>query len=308
MRLRAGKTQNKRLLAMVIGFTAFGSLAQAEETKTTDATIKAPAAQGTDDEMVEVYYNNMTAYPKRPRVELGSIEFVSPSQLHEVAGAHAAVGGQFKNVSLSESGNDTRTESMNFDARGMYGWKDYSVGLTLGYQDNSISPDNAIGIGNVERRALVAQPQFSASITRNVTLGLSGRIFSENYALDGSKDVNVSVDRDVNLTYGTATAGASYNDEKQEYGVTYTTEAKASKDISKTNETVNVYRAPVATIFARGNLSDAFSVFGTSSYTFYERANEANQGRDVYDRYDLRDRIGAKLGGVFWTNERSKFA
>ncbi len=262
------------------------------------------------------YYNNQTGYGKRPRAELGSAGFVSPSQLHEVYGTHVGAQAQMQNAKLDDR-NGFDLSSFQVDARALYGAAAYTLGLGLGYQEQDISNNSD---DQINRRVMSMGPQGSYSINRNWTAGLSGNMNLETIAVHtvsnikgiSLADLSKAGDQDADLSYWTLSPAVSYHDAAKEFGLMYTSSAKASADLSRSEDQTSVYSAPVTTIFARGNLTDAFSLFGNMSYASFERATEYNknlvwQDVSVYDRYALEDRVGAKIGAAFWTSARSRF-
>lgn len=296
------------LRSVLVGSVLLSSTALSQ----VDTTVTAPVAQ--DDDLVEVYYNPYTGYGKRPRVGLLSEGFVSPSQLHEVYGAHAGVAGQFETSKVDQD-QSYRAQTLRVDARGMYGWEKAKVGLGVGYQDNKLTPEDGVERSDITRQVLVARPQVAMSLSRHFTVGLTGNLYAENLKiedLDAVEGIQLAAapqpgDSEADFQYNTVSAGLSYHDERSEFGVVYTSDAEDEQTLDDSDEVVRIYRAPVTTLFGRGNLTDIFSLHGSLSYTSPERANEFNEGRDLYDRYDVRDRLGGKLAGILWTTERSRF-
>jgi hypothetical protein len=308
------ENQGKSCLTTLALLLAAGAgLSQSVFAQEVQSSATAPA-----EELVEVYFNDQTGYAKRPRVHLGAEGFVSPSQLHEVYGPHVAAGAEFESARVVEE-DGFRSQAARVSVRGLHGGEGYTVGLGLGYQDLQLTPDGE-SREDLVRKAIVMSPQGSYSLSKNLTIGVSGRIFAENYAIraldgiDGIRLVAIETkgDRDVNLVYGTVSTGISYHDERQEMGVVYTTDAKSRETIEETDERIQIYRAPVGTLFARGNLTEIFSVYGSVSYAAFESSStylegSPFQGAQIYKRYEAWDRLGAKLSGVLWTAERSLF-
>ena len=179
--------------------------------------------------------------------------------------------------------------------------------------DASITDAENRGSGQIDENFTTQKiiPQIAYTLNPNVTAGLG----LETSFIDVEEEVSGNATRfDYRMTR--PFAGVSYHDESKEFGIMYASELITSNTGSDRNpaETLSLVIAPsvneraiylpsVVTAYARGNMSDSFSMMSTVSFARYDGNVEG--AIDYFDRYESTDRLAANVSGTYWTGNRS---
>ncbi len=270
-------------------------------------------------------------YAKRDRILLGGLDYVSPSQLHENEGLRARIGSGVQNSQLKKNGvsGDLQTPFVEGDVA--YGWTAWTLGVRGQYEKASI--DQAGDSPAKEKfEADRVTPELAYDIGKYFTIGAGAEISRLRVT-----EVNLN-NNNFTYNYTRAVAGISYHEPAFEFGATYSSEVqrKAGIDVgtprtevgtglSLTDVPQGISRAPGASltafqaaneraiylpatgaIFARGNLTDNFSLASHVSMAKYDGNNEG--AVHLFDNYKGADRTAANIVATYWTDNRSRFS
>lgn len=265
----------------------------------------------TESERIYPLNTTVRDYAKRDRLLIGGLEEVSPSQLHENLGLRARVEAQLQNSDMRNQGirSDLSTPIGNIGIA--YGWQD----LTLGVRGSYLSATNE-GRGDVQIeedfQATKFMPEVAYTFGKYFTAGL-GVEFT-----DLEVDEKVIETKDFRYSYNRAIIGLAYHMPSYEVGVAYTSEVQENQVISTDREGTlalassagpnerAIYLPAMGTVYARGNLTDSFSLMSSVSLARYD-AN-VKGAVPLFEEYDNQDRLAARMVGTFWTENRSHIA
>ncbi len=285
------KTQKILSVCMVIGATAVQAQTASEKLYPENTTVR--------------------DYAKRDRLLIGGLEYVSPSQLHENAGMRARLEAEVQNSELRKQGTQSKLNTPSVNAGVAYGWQS----LTLGLQANYLSAENngSEALAPTEKfESKKFIPELAYTFGANFTAGIG----VEYTRLDLSEKVDVS--NDFNFSYNRPIAGIAYHNPKLEIGLSYTGEVQANDQGTNTNgralgltlaqspsiDERDVYLPAMGTLYARGNLTDNFSLMSSVSMARYD--GNVDGAVRLFDNYEYKDRLAAKLIGTYWTTARSR--
>lgn len=250
-------------------------------------------------------------YPKRDRALVGSSKEVAPSQLHEVVGGRLDAAIEVSQTQLEAAGVKSRIDSPSISARYIKSQKRFIGALGLSYMDADLdSKDNYDEAYSSVRLV----PQIAYGFSRYFTVGAAGIL---NW-ITVQENPNTAAGRKFDLEGNRIVASMSYNKPSFEVGFTYTSEAQDSDRSSQseiagyslamptTDNRRGIYIPSHGAFFARGNLSDSFSIAGTAGMARYDGNNEA--AITEFDRYRTADRVATRLQLTYWTAERTRFS
>jgi hypothetical protein len=258
------------------------------------------------------YPGNTTVrkYAKRDRFLSGSVDYVSPAQLHESAGLRANLSTEVQNSELSKNDVKSKLSNPAVNAGVTYGWDALTLGLQAGYLNSK--NEGQEGLSVVDKfTSLKVRPEAAYTFGSNFTAALG---------LEGSR---LSVDQE-GLTTNTfdydffrGVAGFSYHTPRLEVGLAYTTEVQDKSALSEgvrqdglslsSSDALTeraIYLPAMTTAYARGNLSDNWSVMSTVSMARYD--GNVDGAVALFDQYNTADRLASKLVGTYWTTNRSR--
>lgn len=285
----------------------------------------------------DLYPTNTTYrdYAKRDRLLLGGLDYVSPSQLHENAGLRARVEGEVMNSQLKKNGVGSDLQNPTINAAAVYGWQDLTFGVRGTYSD--AENKSTSGIDNKEKfQGGKTIPELAYTFGKYFTAGVGAEIAKISIT-------ESSVTRDqFDINYSRWIGGLSYHEPAFEIGVAYTSEVHAEDDIGPGAPRVNqtgfglatdpaistnlpptglslsqgprdlidttraIYLPSTGTIFARGNLTDNFSLASNVSLARYDGNVEG--AVQVFEQYKTADRLAARVVGTYWTDARSRIS
>jgi hypothetical protein len=249
-------------------------------------------------------------YAKRDRLLLGGLEYISPAQLHENAGLRARVGADLQMSQLEQLGQESDLRTPTASAAFAYGLTDLTLGVQTSY---SSATNEAKGPLTAEEEftALKVRPEVAYTFGANLTAGV-GIEFS---SLDVREDLNTVNEYDYD--YARPVAALSFHTPKLEVGAVYTAEVQDSATRGNANRegTLSlatsadaderaIYLPAMGTLYARGNLTNAFSVTSAVSVARYD--GNVDGAVQLFEDYKTEDRLAAKLLGSYWTTERSR--
>ncbi len=250
-------------------------------------------------------------YAKRDRLLIGGLEEVSPSQLHENLGLRARVEAELQNSDLKNQGvrSDLSTPVGTFGLA--YGGQDWTFGIRGSY----LSAKNE-GRGGVEIKEDFQSTKFTPEVAY-----IFGKYFTAGLGVEFSDlevDEKVIETKDFRYNYTRPIVGLAYHMPSYEVGIAYTGEVQENEVISTDREGSlalatsagpnerAIYLPAMGTVYARGNLTDTFSLMSAISLSRYD-AN-VKGAVPLFEEYDNQDRLAAKVVGTFWTENRSHIA
>ncbi|MCX6123483.1 MAG: hypothetical protein NTV34_01840 [Proteobacteria bacterium] len=254
---------------------------------------------------------DVKGYGKRDRVFFSSDQTVAPSQLHEIYGARVDAGFQYDSSRSRYSEDKAKTTSPTAAVRGYWSGDALALGLGGSFSNASTSTGNAGDFSeSVKSRKLL--PAAALSITPNVTVGASTDV---NWISINQKNNDVA-DQNFKSYMRRDSVGVSYHNPKLEVGVAYVTATEARMTADETvNSTTgfglyqsaeagarDIYLPAHGTVFARGNLTDQFSMQGTLSQVQYD-ANKDKAKAAIFEDYRSDDRLAGQLQGVYWMSD-----
>lgn len=263
-------------------------------------------------------------YAKRDRLLLGGLDYVSPSQLHENAGLRARLEGETQNSQLTKNGVGSDLQNPTVNAAVVYGWQDLTFGVRGSYSD----ADNKSTDANSNKETFKSQkviPELAYTFGKYFTAGVGAEIstlkINEEYA---NKN-------EFTFDYTRAIAGISYHEPAYEIGIAYTSEVQADDTLNTgavrpaltgaiaapslsltalpSVDSINeraIYLPSTGTIFARGNLTDNFSLASSVSLARYDGNVQGAVG--LFEQYKSADRLAAKIVATYWTDARSRIS
>lgn len=254
-------------------------------------------------------------YAKRDRLLLGSVDYVSPSQLHENAGLRARLEGETLNSQLRKNGVGSDLQNPTVNAAVVYGWQDIVFGVRGSYSD----AENKSTDADASKESFKSQkviPELAYTFGKYFTAGIGAEISQ----LDIKEDFLTT--NEFNYDYTRGIAGLSYHEPAFEFGVAYTSEVQENDTLSSTairpgtalsltavpnadiaNERA-IYLPATGTIFARGNMTDNWSLASSVSMAKYDGNVQGAVG--LFEQYKGADRVAAKLAATYWTDARSR--
>ena len=295
----------KLLVGTLLVLSSGAALAQAQEETTTDRNLLTKSGE-------------YKGYAKRDRVFVGPMsQTISPAQLHEIYGLRADAAADYSRTNIrtpkNEAGftNKTKIDSPSVSARGFVGGDILVLGLGGSY-GQSINDANSTSDETIRFRKLT--PMAALSFTPNVTLGAGSEIVWAD-----SKVEQEAGAADYNFYYHRESLGLSFHTPKMEIGIqgaTYAQNTAVNRGDAiaqpspfsfaalPTDDSRDIYLAPLATAWARGNLTDSFSMLGSVSHSQYRAKEEGAIA--LFNKYKREDRSAAKLQGIFWFQDRSR--
>lgn len=251
-------------------------------------------------------------YGKRDRVFFGSEQTISPSQLHELYGARVDAGFQFDSSNAKYPGESAQTNAPTAAVRGYWGGDILSFGLGGGYTNSVTATDNASDFNETVRSRKVL-PSAAITVTPNITLGASSDV---NW-IDIKQQNNGTDDQVFTGYLHRESVGLSFHYPKLEVGVAYVTPVTSvmgAEDAPAANATYgfglysqesanerSIYLPAHGTIFARGNLTDHFSMQAAVSQVQLDRNVESVN--PIFDRYRQDDHTAAQVQAVYWMSD-----
>lgn len=261
------------------------------------------------------YPGNTTVrkYAKRDRFLPGSLDYVSPAQLHESAGLRANLSTDLQSSDLSKNSVKSQLTNPSVNAGVSYGWEDLTLGLQAGYLNSK----------NEGKEGLKAEDKFTSVKLRPEVAYTFGSNYTAALGLEGTRlslDQEAVTANSYDYDFLRGVAGLAYHTPKFEVGLAYTTEVQDKAKVSEgsfrqdvlsltssdslTNR--SVYLPAMTTAYARGNLSDNWSVMSTVSMARYDGNVEGAVA--LFDQYATEDRLASKLVGTYWTTNRSRLS
>jgi len=268
-------------------------------------------------EAADLYPVNTTIrdYAKRDRLLLGGLDYVSPSQLHENDGLRARLEGETQNSQLRKNGVGSDLQNPTVNAAVVYGWQDLTFGVRGSYSDAKNETTSADEVQEDFKQQKVI-PELAYTFGKYFTVGLGAEISQLDIT-----EVNGS-ENEFNFDYTRGIAGLSYHEPAFEVGVAYTSEVQESDVLSSSavrpgtalsltaipnDDLVNeraIFLPSTGTVFARGNLTDNFSLASSVSMARYDGNVQGAVG--LFEQYKSADRLAARLMGTYWTDARSR--
>ena len=255
--------------------------------------------------------SDVKGYGKRDRVFLGSDQTISPSQLHEIYGARVDASLQYSSASTRFLNDEKATlTSPSATVRGFWSGDVIAVGLGANTTQGRLSSPKANDFEE-QQSSLKLLPQIAFTLTNNFTIGLAS---DANWMSVRNNDDSI-LERDYNFYTRRESIGASFHTPKMEIGVVHATAAHAAKSIGSNAPQVSfgllpaptgaereLYAPAHTTVFARGNLTDQFSVHGSLSHVQYD--DNMAGAKAVFDNYRTEDRVATQLQAVWWMPNR----
>jgi len=249
-------------------------------------------------------------YGKRDRVLLGSEQSISPSQLHEVYGARVDAGVQTNTATARYPGEKASSTSPSVTLRGFWSGDIIALGIGATGTESNLDSNNNVDFSEKQTSQKLL-PAVALTVTPNLTLGASSDVnwidIKQNSAGQSSQSYEGYTRRE--------SLGVSFHTPKLEVGVAYATPSTASLGPKNTNlEPVGfgllsaspgaereIYLPSHATIFARGNLTNHFSLQGAVSHVQYD--NNVAGAKDSVSAYRIEDRLASQLQAVYWLSD-----
>lgn len=247
-------------------------------------------------------------YAKRDRLLIGGLHYVSPSQLHENAGLRARVGAELQNSELKTQGTRSDLSTPIGNLAVAYGWQDWTLGVRGSYLSAKIEGRDGNPITE-DFKSTKIMPEVAYTFGQYFTAGAG-----IEYA-DLEVDEQLTVNNDFRYAYSRAVAGLAYHMPSYEVGISYTSEVQTSDALSTDREGTlalassgapnerAIYLPAMGTVYARGNVTDNFSLMSSISLARYD--GNVKGAIPLFEEYDNQDRLAAKLVGTFWTDARS---
>lgn len=249
-------------------------------------------------------------YAKRDRLLIGGLDYISPSQLHENEGMRARLEAETQNSELTKQGADSDLITPSVTVGAAYGWQSF----TLGVQGTYINAENE-GEGPTEVKeefeGTRIMPEIAYTFGKYFTAGV-GVEFTQ---LDVEETLGVT--NEFGYDFPRAIAGLSYHEPAYEIGLAFTSEVQDDDTLSVVRDEPSlslaattapneraIYLPAMGTAFARGNLTDNFSVLSAVSYARYD--GNVDGAVPLFEDYKSADRFAGKLLGTYWTSARSR--
>lgn len=255
--------------------------------------------------------NEVKDYGKRDRVFFASDQTVAPSQLHEVYGARVDAGFLYDASRSRQVGDiSSRTNAPTAAVRGYWGADVATLGLGGAFTNATTNTDNSVDTDETyQSRKLL--PAVAFTVAPNFTVGASSDV---NW-LSLKQTNNGIADQEYDTYIHRESIGASFHTPKLEIGVAYVTPAhermRTETDVQDTASfalyteaepgTRDIYLPAHGTIFARGNLTDHFSMQGVFSQVQYD--NNIESSSPTFDKYRAEDRNAGQLQAVYWMRD-----
>ncbi|MES2743985.1 MAG: hypothetical protein V4655_01100 [Bdellovibrionota bacterium] len=285
----------------------------------------------------DLYPKNTTFrdYAKRDRLLLGGLDYVSPAQLHENEGLRARVEGEVLNSQLKKNGVGSDLQNPTINAAVVYGWQDLTFGVRGVYSDAE----------NKSADATENKEKFQSSRVIPEIAYTFGKYFTAGFGAEVSR-VGVtesSLTRNqYDIGYTRYIGGIAYHEPAFEIGGAFTSEVQAddgigldsprgsqagfglatNPDISPNlpptglslsqgprdllNQDRSVYLPATGTIYARGNLTDNFSLAANASLAKYDGNVEG--AVQLFEQYKTSDRLASRVVATYWTDARSRIS
>jgi hypothetical protein len=255
-------------------------------------------------------------YAKRHRLAIGNSYTLSPSQLHEVYGSRfdLAVDGSDSDTSILNRSAEVQSQTVS--ARGLIGGDLFTVGIGGQIRGYQASLDNT----DVEESFQIFKfnPQLAMTIEDQVSIG-----FETDFGVINSIEEFGARHIDARGTYIRPTMGISFHTSKLETGIAFTGTANAK--LRRTNKldqeslegfglvgqspdlsAREIYMPAHQTIFARGNLTDNWSIAGNISHVQLDANNGSLPG--VFEKYRTSDHLASTAQVSYWTAARSRLS
>jgi hypothetical protein len=254
-------------------------------------------------------------YPKRHRLSLGNTYSLSPSQLHEVYGTRLDTAFDGSSSAVRVQGLKADVQSQTITARGLIGGDILTIGF--GGQVRSYQASATNSTDEESHQFFKLTPQLAATIEDQVTIGIESD-FAWMNAVEESGIRNI----ESSAGFLRPTAGISFHTPKLEFGLAATApatsrmrreelihpESQSFGLVGKEPDFRNreVYMAAHQAVFARGNLTDHWSLVGNLTHVQLD-ANQTNI-LPVLETYRLEDRMAASFQATYWTQHRSRLS
>ncbi len=249
-------------------------------------------------------------YAKRDRLVLGGLEYISPAQLHENAGFRARLGADVQNSKLNKLGQKSDLNTPIANAAVAYGLYSLTLGLQASYLDATNEGKNVASTEDF--KATKFRPEVAYTFGPNITAGVGVELSN----LDVKEELSTL--NKYSYEYQRPVAGLAFHTPKLEFGLAYAGEVQGSDKLAGKTDRVGtlsiatsneaneraVYLPAMGTVYARGNLSDSFSL--TSSVSMARYDGNVDGAVKLFDDYKNADRLAAKLLGTYWTSARSR--
>jgi len=252
-------------------------------------------------------------YPKRHRQHLLGTYELTPSQLHEVYGSRMDVSVEGGATNAYISGRSLSSTQQSITARGSVGGDVLTLALAAQTRNFMISRDQSNDRESIQSFRL--SPEIAATLEDQITLGATIDLdylqISEFYG---------GTSAEARGGYARPTASVSYHTPKLEVGVAATgmalTQMKHTRDMNesevalafvgqRSDESVReVYLPAHQTLFARGNLTDNWSLMGTYSHVSLDSSHESVPA--TFRKYRPEDRSATSMQVSYWTTARSR--
>jgi hypothetical protein len=252
-------------------------------------------------------------YPKRHRQHLlGSYE-LTPSQLHEVYGSRMDVSVEGGASNTHIAGRNLTSSQQSVTARGSVGGDILTLALAAQTRSFMISRDKSNDRESIQsfRMSPEIAATFEDQFTAGATIDLDYLQIAEFYG---------GTSAEARGGYARPTASFSYHTPKLEVGFAVTgmalTQMKRTREIGeeelalafigqRSEESIREAYLPAhQTIFARGNLTDNWSVLGSFSHVQLDSTHESVPV--VFRKYRPEDRTAANMQVSYWTSDRSR--
>ncbi|MBC7530065.1 MAG: hypothetical protein H7318_00705 [Oligoflexus sp.] len=285
--------------------------------------LGATSAQAAESDLYPVN-TTVRDYAKRDRLLIGGLDYVSPSQLHENAGLRARLEGETQVSQLRKNGVGSDLQDPSINAAVVYGWQDLTFGVNGGYSDAQ-NRSTDVNDNKEHYKVQRVNPEIAYTFGQYFTIGggaeMSTLRVKETYANENN----------FRFDYTRAIAGLSYHEPAFEIGLAYTSEVQANDTlvagavrpaltgaiaapslsltalprVDSINERA-VYLPSTGTIFARGNLTDNFSLASSVSMARYD--GNVQGAVHLFEQYKSSDRLAAKVVATYWTDARSRIS
>lgn len=274
--------------------------------------VCAGATQATaqDESLYPMNTTIRAGYAKRDRVLLGGLEYVSPSQLHENEGLRAQLEFEQQNTDQKRQGQKSDLTNPQIGAAAAYGWNTFTLGVEGAWFNSENSLDNSSFKEKFDGYRVM--PEVAYIFGKYFSIGVGVEFDS----LDVKEEFTST--QTFNYDFNRTIVGLAYHEPSYEFGIAYTTEVQETESLSTPRETTltlastdsatsrSIYLPSMGTVYARGNLSDSFSMMGTVSMARYDGNVEG--AIPLFNEYDAQDRLAAKLLGTYWTASRSRIS
>ncbi len=284
-------------------------------------TTNAPVASKREKSLI-TRSGDVKGYGKRDRVLPNSTMAQLPSQLHEVYGPRFEVGADFtsKTVKIPTGSDKVRSQIQGPSVVSRVATSGDILAISLGGQYGETNQKyRTVMDGNEKVNNTKFLPAVAISMTDNLTLGVNSDF---NWINSKAGDLNFS-DK---LFFRRETASLSYHTPKFEVGAGYTNrsvgtfkhddvgQAALALQSDRGNavgfslnandvEERQFYVAPQGTLFARGNMTDNFSMLGSVTHAQYDgNRSEANP---VFSTYRSGDRFAGQLQTSYWFQDQA---